>query len=103
MGWNHGLSLKAKAGLYVRKAFGPQSGANDLVNIHQLQFNEFYKMDVKKNNLPRPEAEILLEIQPTVVSFPWRSLAGCPFSQGPGGWWQCLRVRKRDKQDGDSV
>ena len=32
------------------------------------------KRDVKKKDPPRPEARLFLEIQPTVVSLPWR---GC--------------------------
>jgi hypothetical protein len=31
------------------------------------------KRDVKKKALPRPEARLFLEIQPTVVSLLWRS------------------------------
>jgi hypothetical protein len=43
--------------------------------------NEFYKKgcsikrDVKKKTPPRPEWRVFLEIQPTVVSLLWRSLA----------------------------
>jgi hypothetical protein len=32
------------------------------------------KRDVKKKVLPRPEARCFLEIQPTGIGLPWRSL-----------------------------
>jgi hypothetical protein len=37
------------------------------------------KRDVKKKVLPRPEARFFLEIQPTEVSFLWRSSADDAF------------------------
>jgi hypothetical protein len=38
------------------------------------------KRDVKKKTPSRPEWRLFLEIQPTVVALPWRSLACGPFS-----------------------
>src|ERR1700693_2042432 len=42
--------------------------------------NEFYKKGCQEKTPPRPEWRFFLEIQPTVVSLLWRSLACCPCS-----------------------
>jgi hypothetical protein len=41
------------------------------------------KRDVKKKVLPRPEARDFLEIQPTVVRLPWRSVTGAHSDECP--------------------
>ena len=41
------------------------------------------KRDVKKNILPRPEARCFLEIQPTVIKLPWRSVTCAHSDQSP--------------------
>src|SRR6266576_2784909 len=46
------------------------------VEIVQLPWvNEFYKKGCQEKTPPRPEWRVFLEIQPTVVSLLWRSLA----------------------------
>jgi hypothetical protein len=43
------------------------------------------KRDVKKKVLPRPESSCFLEIQPTIIRLPWRSVTCSHSIKSPSG------------------
>src|SRR5713101_760102 len=70
--------LEAVASHFLKCGFVKYATAHGDYTHNPL--NEYYKKGCQEKTPPRPEWRFFLEIQPTVVTLLWRSLACCPFS-----------------------
>src|SRR6266849_8582517 len=67
----------------------------------QIRVNDFYKKGCQeKNSASTGGRDFSLEIQPTVVSQPWRSIGGCPFLVGVSPLLVAMSSSSKERQAG---